>query len=340
MNLNRHSRRILLILFLSISCIHSQNVLYEVSATKFLMGTKFDIVALSPSVDSCRRVMYYALKEVERIENLMSSYKASSEISEINSHAGEHPVKVSFETYSIIRRSIEYSKKYDGLFDISIGPVSELWGLNTDHPVSKVPEKYVIDSLLKFVDYRNIVLNENDTTVFLPYPRMNLDLGGIAKGYAVDRASKILHDRGIDNYMVNGGGDLYVSGLKQDSSRWVIGIEHPRDKNKVIGTVELTNFALGTSGDYERYVIIGGKRYHHIFDPRTGYPAPLSQSASALAPTTEEAVILSKYLFIIGTEKYREYLKTSGVRGIVVDSAGNVFYDDRLLTENNFIPAK
>ncbi len=164
---------------------------------------------------------------------------------------------------------------------------------------------------------------------------MNLDLGGIAKGYAVDRASKILLDRGIKNFMVNGGGDLYVSGLKQDSSKWVIGIEHPRDKSKVIATLELTNFALGTSGDYERFVIIDGKRYHHIFDPRTGYPAPLSQSASALAPTTEEAVILSKYLFIIGTEAYKEYLKSSGVRGVIVDSNGNIFYDERLVKECN-----
>ena len=299
------------------------------------MGTKFDIVALHTSIDTCKRVMYYAFKEVERIENLMSSYKASSEISDINSHAGEHPIKVSPETFSIIKRSIEYSKKYNGLFDISIGPISELWGLNSDHPVSAVPQKYIIDSLLKFVDYQKIILNENDTTVFLPYPRMNLDLGGIAKGYAVDRASKILLDRGIKNFMVNGGGDLYVSGLKQDSSKWVIGIEHPRDKSKFIATLELSNYALGTSGDYERFVIIGGKRYHHIFDPRTGYPAPFSQSASALAPTTEEAVILSKYLFIIGTDAYKEYLISSGVRGVIVDSNGNIFYDERLIKECN-----
>lgn len=304
------------------------------------MGTKFDIVALSSSVDSSKKVMYYALKEVERIENLMSSYKDSSEISKINSLAGKQPVKVSYETYSIISRSIEYSKKYNGLFDISIGPISELWGLNTDHPVSKVPDKYVIDSLLKFVDYRKIILNENDTSVFLPYSRMNLDLGGIAKGYAVDRAAKIMLDKGIKNFMVNGGGDLYVSGLKQDSSKWVVGIEHPRDNSKIFATLELTNFALGTSGDYERYVIIDGKRYHHIFDPRTGYSAPLSQSASALAPTTEEAVILSKYLFIIGKEEYKKFSEISGVRGVIIDSGGNIFFDKRLTDENNFLMVK
>jgi thiamine biosynthesis lipoprotein len=301
------------------------------------MGTKFDIVALHSSVDTCKKIIYHALKDVERIENLMSSYISTSEISKINDNAGKQPVKVSWETFSIIRRSIDYSVKYDGLFDISIGPISELWGFNTDHPVKEVPDKKIIDSLVKFVNYKKIILNENDTSVFLPEPQMNLDLGGIAKGYAIDRAANIMKNNGIKSFMVNGGGDLYVSGLKEDSSKWTIGIEHPRDKTRIFAKLELSNYALGTSGDYERFSIINGKRYHHIFDPRTGYSAPLSQSATALAPTAEEAVILSKYLFIIGTEKYKEFLETSGVRGVIIDSDGNEFHDKRLVNETNFL---
>lgn len=314
----------------------AQEVLFEVSASKFLMGTKFDIVAVYPSVDSCKRIMYYAFKEVERIEHVMSTAIKTSEIYLINQNAGRKRVKVSFETFSIIRRSLEYSKRYGGLFDISIGPISELWGFNSNHPVTEVPDKKVIDSLVKFVDYKEITLDESDTSVFLREFQMNLDLGGIAKGYAIDRAAAILREKGIRNFMVNGGGDVYVSGFKQDSAKWVIGIEHPRDKNKIIGKLELTDFALGTSGDYERYAILDGKRYHHIFDPRTGFPAPLSQSSSALASTTEEAVILSKYLFIIGTNGYKEILDTSLIKGVIVDSSGNIFYDKRLEKETNF----
>ena len=300
------------------------------------MGTKFDIVAVYSSVDSCKRIMYYAFKEVERIEHVMSSATETSEIHLINQNAGGKRVKVSFETFSIIRRSVDYSKQYGGLFDISIGPISELWGFNSEHPVTKVPDEKIIDSLVKLVDYKEITLDESDTSVFLRKPQMNLDLGGIAKGYAIDRAAMILREKGIRNFMVNGGGDVYVSGYKQDSTRWVIGIEHPRDKNRIIGRLELTDFALGTSGDYERYAFLDGKRYHHIFDPRTGFPAPLSQSSSAIASTAEEAVVLSKYLFIIGTNGYKEILDKSPIKGVIVDSSGKIFYDRRLEMESNF----
>ena len=149
-----------------------------------------------------------------------------------------------------------------------------------------------------------------------------------------------MKEKGVTNFMVNGGGDIYVSGLNKDSAQWVIGIEHPRDKNSLVAKLELSNLALGTSGDYERFVIIDGKRYHHIFDTRTGYPAPLSESASAIAPTAEEAVILSKYLFIIGSEKYIDFMKESGVEGVIVDSSGNVSHDPKtniltIKTESN-----
>jgi thiamine biosynthesis lipoprotein len=310
--------------------------LFEVKADKYLMGTLFTITVSHTSVDSSRKAIYYALKEVERIQDLMSTTIPASEIYIINRNAGIKPVRVSYETYSIIERSIMYSKIYNGLFDITIGPISELWGLNSDHPVTEVPPANVIDSLVKFVDYRKIVLNANDTSVYLPEKPMKLDLGGIAKGYAVDRASMVLQKHGINNFFVNGGGDVYVSGTKDGINKWTLGIEHPRKKGELVGELQVSNTAVGTSGDYERFVIIDGVRYCHIFDTKTGYSSRLSQSASAIAPTTEQAVVLSKILFILGYEKYNDQKPDLHTAGVIVDSSGVVHYDSELTSEYSF----
>jgi thiamine biosynthesis lipoprotein len=308
--------------------------MYEFTASKYLMGTKFDITAISTSIDSMKKAIYYSFKEVERIQTVISSQIDSSEITRINNSAGGEPVKVSYETYSIIERSVKYSEKYNGLFDITIGPITDLWGFNTDNPVSIVPGKNVIDSLVKLVNYKNIKLNPTDTSVYLDLKGMKLDLGGIAKGYAVDRAAEIMKGHGMKNFFVNGGGDMFVSGYKGENKKWVVGIKHPREENKLIAELEISDGAVGTSGDYERFVIIDGKRYHHIFNTKTGYPVDISESGTAIAPTTEEAVILSKYLFIIGAERYKA--DNNGVPGLIVDAKGNVSYDENLMKPYDF----
>lgn len=324
----------LFLLFFILSPSFAQTQLYEFSASKYLMGTKFDITAVSTSIDSMKKAIYYSLKEVERIQTILSSQIDSSEITHINNSAGIKPVRVSYETYSIIERSINYSKKYNGLFDISIGPITELWGMNSNHPVTEVPDKKVIDSLVKLVDYRNIVLSPADTSVYLSLKGMKLDLGGIAKGYAVDRAADFMKERGMKNFFVNGGGDMYVSGYKEENKKWIVGIKHPREENKLIAELEISNGAVGTSGDYERFVIIDGKRYCHIFNTKTGYPVDISESGTAIASTTEEAVILSKYLFIKGGDKYMA--DNEGISGMIVDSSGKVRYNDKLLQAYSF----
>lgn len=314
----------------------NNTLLFESTATKYLMGTKFTITATATSVDTAKKAMYYALKEVERIENLMSTTKESSDIYRINENAGIKPVKVTYETFSIIKRSIAYSDKYNGLFDITIGPITNLWGFNSDNPVTQVPPAKVIDSLVRYVDYKKIILNESDTTVYLPEVLMKLDLGGIAKGYAVDRASGIMKKMGITNFFVNGGGDVYISGYKDGLNKWSMGIEHPRDPNKIIGELLVKDMAIGTSGDYERYVIIDGVRYCHIFDTKTGYPSRLSESASAIAPTVEEAVVLSKILFIYGYQRYNELKTVLNTEGVIVDTTGTIHYDDALKEKYGF----
>ncbi len=278
-------------------------VTFEMSASKELMGTHFEITAIHSSIDSCKKAIYYAFKEIERIEKFASNYKDSTEISNVNNNAASYPVKVSFELYELIKRSLVYSELYDGYFDISVGPLTDYWGFNSDHPLKTPPDSSLIKYLLGFVGYKNIVLNSNDTTISYLKKGLKIDLGGIAKGYALDRAIKILHDRGIKNFLLNGGGDIYAGGRKSKDAKWVIGVKDPRENQNVVKRIEVEDCAVLTSGDYERYSIINGIRYHHIFNPKNGFPAKDCQSATVILENCEEGVMFSKILFICGKEK-------------------------------------
>lgn len=315
---------------------YAQQPKYEVTTTKYLLGTQIDITAIHSDIDSMKKAMYFAFKEIERIQGVMSIQIDTTEVSKINLNAGISLVKVSWELYSIISRSINYSKKYNGIFDITIGPISELWGFSSDKKITSLPDKNIIDSLIKLVDYNLIILNPGDTSVFLLKKGMKIDLGGIAKGYAVDRATEVMRKYGMKNFFINAGGDIFVSGTKSNEQQWCIGIKNPRDEKKIIANFELTELAIGTSGDYERYVIIDGKRYHHIFDTHTGFPVMISQSGTALAETAEEAVVLSKVVFIIGAEEYLKTKNNSGIMGVIVNGEGKIVYDDRLINLYNF----
>ena len=309
---------------------YSQQPKYEVTTTKYLLGTKIDITAIHGDIDSMKKAMYFAFREIERIQGIMSVQIDTTEASKINFNAGRSPVKVSPELYSIISRSIDYSKKYNGIFDITIGPISELWGFSSDKKITSVPEQSVIDSLIKLVDYNQIRLDPTDTSVLLIKKGMKIDLGGIAKGYAIDRSVEVMRKYGMKDFFVNAGGDIFASGAKNDEQKWTIGIKNPRDEKKIIAHFEVSDFAVGTSGDYERFVIIDGKRYHHIFNTKTGYPVMISQSGTALAPTAEEAVVLSKVVFITGAEEYLKTKNDSGILGVIVTEEGKIVYDDRL----------
>jgi FAD:protein FMN transferase len=301
---------------------------YELNASKNLMGTEFSITANSTDIDKCKKAMYYALKEVERIDWLLGLEHDTSDVSKINSSAGIKPVKVSAETFEIIKRSVGYSKKYEGIFDITIGPISKIWGFNSNPPRKDNPLKSIVDSLLKFVDYNKIILNEQDITIFLPEVQMRLDLGGMGKGYAIDRAVYVMKENGMTSFLISGGGDIYVCGYKFENEKWSVGIKHPRNEEKLIAKLEAVDMAIGTSGDYERYRIIDGVRYHHIFDVKTGFPASLSQSATSIASTAEEAVVLSKYIFILGYERFNSIKDIKGIEGLVIDAEGKIHYDE------------
>ena len=317
---------LILLLFFSISInAQTDTTMYKVSVMKYLMGTTVETTARTTDVNLCKQAFISEYTEMQRIENLLSCEKDSSEISAINRASGYHPVKVSEETLEMVKRAQAYCKKYNGVFDITIGPLSDLWGFSTDKEIV-LPNDKTIKSLDKLVNYKYLEINEKDTTVFLKKKGMSIDLGGIAKGYAIDRGSEVLKKWGITNFILNAGGDIYVSGTKDKETLWKVGIKHPRKTNDLVAEFNLKDYAVATSGDYERFKIINGIRYHHILNPATGYPGRLSQSSTVLALTAEEADATATYVFLIGWEKALTDNKLDYPL-LIVSSDGTVHYN-------------
>ena len=240
-----------------------------------------------------------AFAEIERVEAMMSEWRPDSPISKINAAAGSPPIPVPAELRDIILRSIELSRQSNGAFDITWKGIGDLWQWSDTNFTP--PDQPTIQVALERVDYRNIVVTRN--SVGLMDSGMQIGLGGIAKGYGVDRAALKLRQSGLNNFMVNGGGDIYVAGLNFGRP-WRLGIRHPRKgRQTLLAALDLSDAALVTSGDYEQGRIIDGQRIHHILDPRTGAPAQPCQSVSVIAPTAESADALATTVFILGPEE-------------------------------------
>lgn len=327
MKITPFSQLLIFILMLCFVGVRAQDdtTMYKVSVTKYLMGTTVETTARSTDVNYCKKALLAAYEEMQRVENLLSCEKDSSEISVINRASGITPVKVSYETLEMLKRARSYCKKYNGTFDVTIGPLSDLWGFNQDKEIV-LPEDKTIKNLKKLVNYKDMIINENDTTVFLKKKGMAIDLGGIAKGYAIDRGSTVLKEMGITNFILNAGGDIYVSGTKDKETLWRIGIKHPRNTNDLVAEFDLKDYAVATSGDYERFKIINGNRYHHILDPATGYPGILSESSTILAPTAEEADATATYVFLLGWKKTLND-KNINYPFLIVASDGSIHYN-------------
>jgi thiamine biosynthesis lipoprotein len=283
------------------------------------MGTPVETTARYPDINYCKEALYFAYREMERVEDLLAYQKESSEISKINRAAGVRAVPVSEETFAILQRAVGYSRKLDGLFDVTIGPLSSLWGFSGPQG-GHLPLANEIEQQRKLVDYRDLVLNKADTTVFLKKKGMLLDLGGIAKGYAIDRGSRVLKEKGVTNFILNAGGDMYVSGEKEENIPWKVGIKDPREGQKLVASFALKDYAVATSGDYERFIMVDGQRYHHILDPRSGYPGKLCRSTTTFAPTVEEADVMATYMFIIGAQQAQQ--KNIAEPFLIIDAKG------------------
>lgn len=276
------------------------------------------------------KILDRAEERVEEIESLMSTEIDTSDVALINKNAGIAPVEVSEETFYVIEKALWYSSLSDGAFDITIYPIAKLWDITGDNP--RVPDREEIEELLPLVDYREVSLDEDSRTVFLPKSGMGIDLGAIAKGYAADEVRRILKEGGVDHALINLGGDIVALGNKPDGDEWNIGVRDPRGaETEYIAIAGLDDISIVSSGDYERYMEEEyektGVRYHHIFDPRTGYPADSGLIATTvIADLSIDADALSTCLFIMGRDRGLELIdKVQGARGLCIDDNKDMY---------------
>ncbi len=292
-----------------------------------IMGTTVvvDIWHEQQSVaDKCSQQVF---DEMNRINQSMSPLRKGSELSHINQHAADHEVKVSDEIYQLIDKSLTLSRASNGAFDITFASVGYMYNYrNKIHPTEKT-----IENKLNAINYKHIELNPEDRTVKFKQKNVRLDFGGIAKGYAVDNAIALLKTCGIKNGMVSAGGDSKVTG-DRNGKPWVVGVRHPRQKNKVVVRIPLSNSAISTSGDYERFFIEDGKRYHHIINPETGTPVANTWSATVIGNDAMTTDALSTTLFVLGAEKAIKFIETyQNVDAIIIDSKGEMHYSSGLM---------
>ena len=272
------------------------------------MGTAFRVaVALDgPVPDPAARLVIEeavnrAFQEVDRIERLMSEWRPDSEISAVNGAAGQQPVVISQETFDLLTQAVELSARTNGAFDVTWAALRGQWDFKAQPP--KLPDAEALDDALRRTGWRKLKLDAATRTAFLTQRGMAIGLGGIAKGHAIDRAADVLRRAGLRRFIVDGGGDIYVAGEKANGVPWRLGVQDPRDPKQLIGALEVRDAALVTSGDYERYFEVGGRRYHHIIDLKTGYPAERSRAVTVRARNATLADALATALFVLGPKR-------------------------------------
>lgn len=293
------------------------------------MGCNFDITVVADSKEKGNGYIQDAIDEITRIERLISSWDKNSQTTLINNNAGIKPVKVDKELIALIERSIYISKLTSGAFDISFASMDRIWKF--DGKEAAMPAKEKIKASVAKVGYENIIINKNAGTVFLKLKGMKIGFGAIGKGYAADMAKQLLKSKGVKAGIINASGDLSTWGKQPDGSSWKVGITNPLNQGKVFSWFDLDDRAVVTSGNYEKYVIINGKRYAHIINPKTGYPSEGIISVSVFAPKAELADALATSVFVLGTEVGLDLInQIAGIDCIIVDDAGKVYYSTNL----------
>jgi len=291
-----------------------------------IMGTRCAVELWSEDRVSGDAAITSVFDDMRRIDRLMSTWKEDTEISRVNREGGKHPVKISAELFGLLKESVRYSELTHGAFDITYASVGYLY----DFKRGVHPNQKAIDAALPGINWRHMVLDEKKLTVFFTRPGMRIDLGGIAKGYSVDRGIEILKKQGISRAMVNAGGDTRILG-DRFGKPWVVGVRDPDHEGKVFLRLPLTDAAFSTSGDYERYFDEDGKRFHHIIDPKTGDSARKCRSVTIISDTATRTDALTKSVFVMGPEEGIRFIDTlTGVDAVAVAPDGKMFYSKGL----------
>jgi thiamine biosynthesis lipoprotein len=288
-----------------------------------MLGSPFEMTVVAKDTVQGNQFINQAIEEVKRIENLISDWIPTTQISKVNQNTGIAPVKVDKEVFELIERAIKISKLTNGAFDISYASMDKIWKF--DGSMKEMPTEEAIKNSVAKVGYQNIILNEKEYTIFLKNKGMKLGLGGIGQGYIADKIKALMLSKGCKSGIVNVSGDIFAWGKQPDGKPWTVAIVNPMNKNKVFATFPLEDSAVETSGSYEKYVTFNGKRYSHIIDPRTGYPATGVVSVSVFAKTTEIADALATGIFVLGVEVGLDLVnQLKGIECIIVDDQGSV----------------
>jgi thiamine biosynthesis lipoprotein len=292
-----------------------------------IMGTKVSVELWEGDESAANTAGSAVMAEMRRIDHLMSPYIETSELYQVNARASIAPVKVSRELLKVIEKAQFYSRLSGGAFDVSFSSVGQFY----DYRAGSKPDQQQLKASLPAINYKSIQLDRNNNTVTFLKSGMNIDLGGIAKGYAVDLAIDKLVALGIESAIVTAGGDSRILGDRRGTP-WMMGIRHPRKKGEFAIKIPLENTAISTSGDYERFFMEGDKRIHHILNPDTGKPAKHIQSVTVITPRAIDSDALSTTVFVLGVEKGLKLInRLDGVDAMIISANGRLHYSDDLL---------
>ena len=289
-----------------------------------MLGSPFEMTVVAKDTIEGNAYIDIAVVEVKRIENEISDWIPTTPISEVSRNAGIKAVKVPVEVFELVERTKKISELTSGAFDISYASMDKIWKF--DGSMKEMPTPEAIKKSVEKIGYKNIILDKKEHTIFLKMQGMKLGLGGIGQGYIADKIHALLLSKGCNSGLVNVSGDIFAWGRQPDGKQWTVGIVNPLNKNKVFATFPLENSAVETSGSYEKFVIFDGKRYSHIIDPRTGYPAMGVASVSVFAKQTEIADALATGIFVMGVDVGLDLVnQLKGIECIIVDDKGKIF---------------
>ncbi|MCA0231135.1 MAG: FAD:protein FMN transferase [Bacteroidetes bacterium] len=289
------------------------------------MGNRFEISAVSEDETWAQARIDEAIAEIQRIEALFTTFNDNSQTNRINANAGISPVKVDREVFELVKRSLRISEVTQGAFDITYGSIDKsLW--NFDTQMTALPDPKTARQMVRLINYRNVILNETECSVFLKEEGMRIGFGGIGKGYAAEMAKRLMIQRGVENGIVNASGDLTTWGAQPNGEPWTIGIAHPDAKEQPFSYFNISNISVATSGNYEKYVTIGGKKYSHTIDPKTGLPVSGIKSVTIISPNAEIADAMATPVTVMGVRIGLDLInQMQGMACVIIDDTNRVF---------------
>lgn len=297
-----------------------------------LMGNRFEISIVTTDIKEADEHIDAAFAEISRIEKILTTFNDTSQTNLINRNAGIRPVKVDSEVQNLIARSLKLSALTQGAFDITYGSIDKsLW--NFDLSMTVLPDPWFAAQSIKLINYKNVLIDHHRSTVFLKERGMRIGFGAIGKGYAADRASALLKSRGVENGIVNAAGDLVTWGKQIDGNAWTIGIADPDQRTISFSKLQISDTAIATSGNYEKFVIIDGKRYSHTINPKTGLPVSGIKSVSIICQSAELSDALATPVMVLGVEVGLDLInQLHKVECIIIDDENTLHYSKNINT--------